>query len=325
MANIILRFDMLRAPFADSTNGALYRAALDMCAWADRYEIDGIGLSEHHITKEGFLPAPLTMAAAIIARTHRVAVSVGALLANLYDPLHLAEQIATLDLISEGRFGVAVGLGYREVEYQAFGIDWLKRGELLTRNVDLLVRALRGETIVVRGVETRLAPLPESNVMRLVAIAGNSAPAARRAARLGLALLSAIDDPEIGRVYSDECKLAGFESGGVIYPNQPSTTLIDEDPERAWAEVGPYLLHHARTYAEWAHPNRRAYAESKADTLGELRREGKYRILTPDEAIQTIRESGSLHLAPITAGIAPEIGWRTLELYASKVLPQLAG
>ena len=75
--------------------------------------------------------------------------------------------------------------------------------------------------------------------------------------------------------------------------------------------------------ARWRHSSRRAYAESFASTVEELKREEKYRVLTPEQALQTIIETGSLHLAPLTGGVPLEIGWQSLELFEDQVQPFL--
>jgi alkanesulfonate monooxygenase SsuD/methylene tetrahydromethanopterin reductase-like flavin-dependent oxidoreductase (luciferase family) len=317
----VLRFDMMRAPFARYDAGELYRAAIEMSAWADAREVGLVGFSEHHVSRGGFLPSPFSMAAAVAARTESISIGIAALLLNLYDPLHVAEEIATLDLLSNGRFSVTIGLGYREVEYQAFGADWARRGSLLDENLEILLGALRGERIQYRGTELQLEPLPASNLIGLVTLGGNSVPAAKRAGRLGLVFCPSLDDTRLGGIYQEESERHGHGPGYVVYPNEPATTLIDEDPDRAWSEVGPFFLHHAQVYGGWSHPTRRAYAVAKGQTANDLRAEGKYRILTPEEAARALEETGSLHLCPITAGLDPDIGWKTLELFESKVEP----
>lgn len=62
MRNIVLRLDKRAAPFARDTPAQCYRAAIDMAQWADRRQIDVIGLSERHVTRDGFLSAPLRLA-----------------------------------------------------------------------------------------------------------------------------------------------------------------------------------------------------------------------------------------------------------------------
>ena len=171
------------------------------------------------------------------------------------------------------------------------------------------------------GLESQLNPAPRSPVQALLLVGGNSRAAARRAARFHLAFAPAVDDPALARAYRDACAEYDFAHGSTVFPGHPATTLISEDPDRSWREIGDYLLFDARAYGAWRHPNRRAYAESAAGDLGELKAEGKYRILTPTEAVRAIRETGSLHLAPLCGGVPSEIGWRSLELFESKVQP----
>ena len=101
--------------------------------------------------------------------------------------------------------------------------------------------------------------------------------------------------------------------------------FIAEDPDRAWSELGPYLLHDARMYAEWLGTAESA-SLSKAATIDSLRAEqGASRIYTPDEAIAAVRSQGILMLHPLCGGLPPELAFQTLELLGSKVLPGLSG
>jgi alkanesulfonate monooxygenase SsuD/methylene tetrahydromethanopterin reductase-like flavin-dependent oxidoreductase (luciferase family) len=319
MRNIVLRFDMRSAPQGKETPAERYRAALDMAVWADRSAVDVVGLSEHHDTTDGFLSAPLQFAGMMAARTNRLRISVSALLVPLHDPLRLAEDIALLDIIAAGRFSATCGLGYRETEYACFGVDWTRRGEVFDTKLDILIRALKGEVIQYNSISTRLNPLPVSPVHLLLNIGGNSKPAARRAARLGLFFCPSLDEPELEETYLAACREYGFRHGYCISPRAPATTFISKDPEQCWKAIGDYLMYDAAAYGAWRHPNRRAYAESFASNIEELKREGKYRVLTPEQAVQTIQESGSLHLAPLTGGVPLDIAWRSLQLFEDAV------
>lgn len=324
MRNIVLRFDMRTAPQCPDSQADRYRAAVDMAAWADACEVDVIGLSEHHDTADGFLSAPLALAAMMVARTTRVRISVSALLVPLHDPLRLAEDIAVLDVASQGRFSATCGLGYRPSEYARFGVDWDNRGRVFDDKLATLVSALSGQPFTCNGGETSLTPRPVSPVMALLLVGGNSKAAARRAARHGLLFCPAIDDPALDAVYKEACAEYGVEFGMTIYPREPSTTFLSEDPDRAWREIGDYLLYDATAYGAWRHPNRRAYAESFATTREELVAEGKYRILTPEQALAVIEQTGSLHLAPLTGGTPLDAGWNSLRLFEDKVQPYLS-
>ena len=121
MAMLGLRFDLRVPDFADTTHARQYAAALDMAAWADRIGLDWVIVSEHHGAPDGYLPAPLIFAAAVLGRTSRIGVNVAAVLVPLHDPVRLAEQLAVLDLCAPGRISVVAGLGYRSVEFDDGG------------------------------------------------------------------------------------------------------------------------------------------------------------------------------------------------------------
>lgn len=321
MSNIVLRFDMRTAPFCPDKPADRYRAAVEMGVWADGQAIDVVGLSEHHNSSDGYLSSPLQIAGMIAAQTRRVTISVSALLVPLHDPLRLAEDIAVLDLLSNGRFVATAGIGYRETEYKMMGSDWSRRGALLDEKLSVMFKAWSGEPFEFRGTTVQLNPIPKSNPRHIITIGGNSKAAARRAARFGLMFCPAIDDPALGAAYLAACADEGFQSGLVINPNYPSTSLLAEDPDKAWAQWGDYLLFDATAYGAWKHKTRRAYAESKAETIEALRSEGKYRILTPQQALDIIRDTGSLHLAPLCGGLPLAAGWQTLDLFSEKVQP----
>ena len=320
--NIVLRFDMRRSPACPESSAHRYRAAIEMASWADDL-IDVVGLSEHHITEDGFLSAPLQLAGMMAARTRQVRISVSALLVPLHDPLRLAEDIVLLDLASGGRFSATCGLGYREIEYHSLGADWATRGQVFDEKLAILVKALSGKPFTWRGQSMSLEPRPDSPVQALLTVGGNSATAARRAARFGLLFCPAIDDPELAEIYRDACEEFGVTWGSTIFPREPATTFISEDPGRTWRDIGEYLLYDATAYGAWRHPDRRAYAESSATDLEGLRAEGKYRVITPEQAVEVIQRTGSLHLAPLTGGTPSDIGWATLRLYREQVAPAI--
>jgi len=324
MRNIVLRFDMRSAPQCQEASRDRYRAAIDMASWADRNTVDVVGLSEHHQTEDGFLAAPLGLASMMVARTERIRISVSALLVPLHDPLRLAEDITLLDLVSGGRFSATCGLGYRQVEYERFGVDWKNRGKLFDEKLATLAQALKGEPFQYNGGATKLNPVPDSPLQSLLTVGGNSKVAARRAAKFGLLFCPAIDDPELNKTYTEACKEHGIPYGFTISPRKPATTFISEDPHSCWQEIGEYLLYDATAYGAWHHPNRRAYAESCASNIEELIEEGKYRVLTPEQALQVIADTGSLHLAPLTGGVPIALGWRSLQLFEDKVQPYLS-
>ena len=103
-----MRFD-LRAPPWGASPVRLYRASLDMAAWADDLGFDLIRISEHHAAEDGYCPSPFVLAAAIAARTQRARLRLNALILPLRDPVRVAEDLAVLDLVSAGRIEAVIG------------------------------------------------------------------------------------------------------------------------------------------------------------------------------------------------------------------------
>ena len=80
---------------------------------------DGFFFTEHHQQQDGYLPAPVLMAGLIGMRTKRIKVGTCVLLAPLYHPIRLAEDIAVIDQATKGRMVAAVGIGYQPPDFDA--------------------------------------------------------------------------------------------------------------------------------------------------------------------------------------------------------------
>ena len=116
----------------------VYAGLLDQIAMADELGYDSIWLTEHHFVEDGYTPSPVPLMAAIAARTRRVQISTDILILPLYHPVKLAEDIATIDAISNGRVMLGVGAGYRDEEFEAFGTSRRERGRRMEEGVAVL-------------------------------------------------------------------------------------------------------------------------------------------------------------------------------------------
>ena len=90
-----------------------YARTLELVERAEALGAASVWLSEHHFFEDGYLPQPLTFAAAIAARTSTIRIGTAVLLAALRAPAQLAEEAAVVDILSNGRLDLGVGLGYR--------------------------------------------------------------------------------------------------------------------------------------------------------------------------------------------------------------------
>jgi alkanesulfonate monooxygenase SsuD/methylene tetrahydromethanopterin reductase-like flavin-dependent oxidoreductase (luciferase family) len=189
----------------------------------------------------------------------------------------------------------------------------------------VLLKALRGEEFDWNGRRGRIGPLPNSPPESFITVGGTGRNAARRAARVGLPFQPSVMNEEVFAFYRAECERLD-RVPVLLPPGNGEMVWVAEDPDRSWAELGPHLLYQALTYASWQGANSGgSVVNSAAETIEELRAEGKYKILTPDECIAYAQASefGAVCHFPLCGGTPPELGWQSLELYASKVLPHL--
>jgi alkanesulfonate monooxygenase SsuD/methylene tetrahydromethanopterin reductase-like flavin-dependent oxidoreductase (luciferase family) len=326
MAISVLRFD-LRAPARFGADHAeLYAAALELASFADARGFDSITLSEHHGVDDGFLPSPLLVAAAMAGRTQRIHFSISALLAPLYDPVKLAEDLAVLDLLSRGRVSATLGMGYRREEYAMFGRAFEERGKLLDEWLDVLLRAWRGERFTWQGRSVEVTPRPFTQPHPPIYVGGQSRRGALRAARFGLGYQPASNDPEAETLYREECKRRGVPPQ-LRPPGTGEMIWVSRDPDRTWSQIGEHLLYEARVYSSWQPATQQSSTvHSRATTAAELRREGLYRVLTPEQCRERAAAQGpyaAFVLYPLCGGTKPELAWESVRLYADEVLAKL--
>jgi alkanesulfonate monooxygenase SsuD/methylene tetrahydromethanopterin reductase-like flavin-dependent oxidoreductase (luciferase family) len=305
-----LRFAM-RAPHTPPTD--LYGATLDMCAWAATRGAVMAVLSEHHGTADGHLAAPGIQAAAIAACTSRLAILLAAVPIPFWDPARLAE-ICALDIISRGRISVAFGIGHRAEEYEHFGVHMSTRGKEADERLALLLRLLAGETVEHEGRRITVTPGCVSASGPLLLLAGGTRAAARRAARHGLGFISQTDAAALKEFYEAECRGYGQEPGMVQFAAANTTTavFVADDVDRAWDELGPFILHDAVTAAAYRNGDDTVASIAHVDTLAALRQAGgPYRILTIDEAAGYLR--GGRPLLPLCGGLPPDLAWPYLQ------------
>ena len=295
---------------------ALYGAALEMCAWAETRGAAAAVLSQHHGVDDGYLPSPLTLAAAIVARTVTLPITIAALLIAYYEPIKLAEDMAVLDLISRGRASYVIGIGYRQQEFDLFGVDRKRRAQLVEDRIGIIRTLLAGRPVEVDGRTVRTTPAPFTPGGPFLAYGGGTDAAARRAGRLGMLFIAETHNPALEDAYRDEATRVGVAPLGCVFPSPgtPLTVFVSDDPARSWAEIGEYLLRDAVSYGEWNAHRSGIASISSATSVADLRAEqGAYQIITPEEARSISEAGGVLALQPLVGGLPPEQAWPYLE------------
>ena len=322
---LALTYD-LRAPGFGAARSDLVNAALDQVAWADELGFDVVGLGEHHCSDDGYNPSPLPLACAMAARTSRIKLRTSVLLAPLYDPVKLAEDVAMTQVISNGRLLLGIGAGYRPVEFESFNRQLDDRWQAMGDICKFLRNAWTGEPFDWEGRTCIVTPRPEPFAPPIL-LGGSSAAAARRAAHIADGWFPPLD-PRLWQPYRDECVKLGKPDPGE-YPNQgPIFLWISEDSERAWETLLPHVQHQLKSYTEWTEE---AFGKASGPYAGKMtaetiRQSPAYQVLTPDEALaltEVLGDHSVLYLNPLLAGIDPDYSWQMLKLYEREVHPYL--
>jgi alkanesulfonate monooxygenase SsuD/methylene tetrahydromethanopterin reductase-like flavin-dependent oxidoreductase (luciferase family) len=321
----VIRLNFVQQDLEPKSMSARYQAGVEMAKYADENGFFSVSFEEHHGADNGWSSAPLTNAALVAGVTKNVRIIIQALLVPLHDPIRLAEQLAVLDLASGGRVSAVAGLGYRPEEYEQAGKSWKDRGKILDESLTAMLAAWTGEEFEYQGHKARVTPIPVSPAQGLIFVGGSGKPGARRAARFDLPFLPAANLPELAEYYNEQCAEKGVKPFIMMPPTDTAMLHIAEDPDKAWAELGKYFLHEATVYSGWQTPDIHSAVHSHATTAEELRAEGIYRVVTPDQCIEENLAKGDFATAvlhPMVGGMPPELGWESLRLFVDKVLPQ---
>lgn len=195
-----------------------YEANIREAAVAEQLGFDGYGAPEHHFMYDGFLTIPLQALAAAAAVTSRLKLRTGAMLQSLYDPLEAAEYAATLDVLSNGRAIMGLGMGYRPYEFDGFGYQKSTRGARTAEAIEVIRLATSNDTFSFEGKHYRyenvsLYPRSVQRPLPIWYLGGTSVQAARRAGKNGFWYWLANSSFERTKLMVEEYRKAGEEAG----------------------------------------------------------------------------------------------------------------
>lgn len=327
-----------RYPGDPRTDAELYADALILAEDAERLGFDSVWTSEHHFIDDSYLPSVLTLSAAIAARTRRVSIGTGLMLAPLHEPLRVAEDAAVVDLISGGRLVLGVGLGWRAEEFEALGIRIGDRVRRLEDSIAVYRQAWSGELVTggehLSYADVPVRPLPARPGGPPVWIGGLSEPAVRRAGRLADGFMATEVTPaslasqvEIAR---EAHANAGRDEEFAIAVHLPTFAWHGDD---AWDLVRP---HH--WYITWKYDDMDGAHHRRGDPLSapeidaalDASLRDQIVIGTPAEVAGRIREladaaGGDLHYIArlYFPGLALDVQREAMRIFAEEVAPTL--
>jgi alkanesulfonate monooxygenase SsuD/methylene tetrahydromethanopterin reductase-like flavin-dependent oxidoreductase (luciferase family) len=235
--NVGLIMDLRNPQRWHSDPSRVYSFALEACEEADRLGVHSLWTTEHHLFDDGYLPRPLTFAAAVAARTRHARIGTSVLIAPLHSAVSIAEDAAIVDLISGGRLELGLGAGHRHTEFSLYDAPYRGRFDMTDERVRELRRIWSEGRVTPRPVQDRIP----------IWMGYNQPSGARRAAALGEGLLSA--NPEMAAHYSAAAKAAGNPDESIRVAGFLSLFVTD-DPERDWPVVSEHWADQWNSYRQ---------------------------------------------------------------------------
>jgi alkanesulfonate monooxygenase SsuD/methylene tetrahydromethanopterin reductase-like flavin-dependent oxidoreductase (luciferase family) len=310
--------------------GQLYRDTLDQAVWAEGLGFGSAWFSEHHFSDDDYTSAPLTMCAALGARTSTMRIGTNIVVSALHDPIRLAEDATAISLLTDGRFELGLGLGYHEREFSAFGRRLKQRPSLFEDSIEVIKHAWTADSARHQGKrfsspELPITPKPEQTPRIL--IGAQSQVGIDRAARMTDGVITLSNDHF--QWYLDSVEQHGGDVADArIYASQ--WVVVAEDPDKVWVEgLGERALFQLNEYIAWGsfegpdQPDRFPDAQSLLDA-------GLYRLQDASAAVDDLvalalatPQVRDFHYWAQLPGETVESGSARIQYMADKVIPEV--
>jgi luciferase family oxidoreductase group 1 len=337
---------------AGRTEQQVLREQLDIMVQAEDYGFHSVWPAEHHFSEYGYCASPAVHLAYVAARTKRLRLGTGVVVLPLNHPVRVAEDYATLDLISDGRVELGLGRGYQPHEFRGYGVEQSKSRQIFQEGVEVLLRAWIEERFSYGGqfyqfedLEVRPKPLQKPHPPIWMAALSDDSFAL--CGRYGFNLLTAFAfGADIDRIHHNVERWrealrregrdpSGYRAGCL------AMTYVAETSQQALADFAEPVLWYYHTFAKYVAPaaghppipTYELYALTRdfvqSVTWEDLVRRGAVVVGSPDQVVdrigQIVEKTGlSLYLAWIRiGGLDHAKVLKCMELMASKVMPQL--
>ncbi len=310
---------------------------ITMVRTARDYGWDSVTFPQHYLNEGDNQQLQMVpFAARLAAEAGEMQVCLGIMLLNLHNPVYTAETIASLDIVCRGNFIFGVGLGYRDMEFDAFGVPKGQRVKRFVAYLELIKRLWSEESVSYDSPECRLDNVrmnlrPVQQPHPPIWIAANNDPAIRRAARLGdswfinpHATLETIRR-QMG-IYRDE-----LDANGKQFPKELPVikeVFCAKDKATAIELAQPYLEGKYRDYATWGQDKVMPGTEDFTQKFEELSK-GRFILGSPEDCYEQLKpywdEFGCNHLIIRTnwAGMPVSRSLSSIRLISQELLPQL--
>lgn len=287
---------------------------------------DTAAVGERHFYEDGFLD-PFTVLTALATETESLDLMTNIIILPIYHPVHIAERIANIDVLSDGRTRWGVSLGYRERELTNFGVQRDDRVSRFMESINILKRLLAGKRFNHEGPhfdldDVFIEPEPAQNPRPRIWGGGRAEVAIKRAAFRCDGFTAAGTEPEVLErdieVYYDAIDEAGKD------PDDADVTImidgfVAETTEAAYDAVEPALLDVYERYAKWGNPG---YERPDWEDIDDKILVGSVSEVT--EKLETYHDLGVDHVLFRTQppGMSHETALDSIRLFGDEVIPE---
>src|SRR5438067_7903277 len=223
-----------------------FREALELVDAAEAWGLDGVWLGEIHFNPaRSVQSAPIALASFVAARTRRVRVGTAVQILPLGNPLRIAEEVTTLDHLSQGRFDFGIGRSGSPRAYDALGVPYAESQERFFEALEIMLEAWKGERFSYEGkfyrfTDAAVAPRPYRPPHPPLRMAATTPETFPRVAKMGLPIfvgLRGMSIPELAghlRIYRDAWREAGHPGNGdaclriPVYAAPTEKAAVDE-------------------------------------------------------------------------------------------------
>ena len=316
-----------------------FAESLEQMELAEKCGFDSVLISEHHLVENGYFPAPFVTLGAVAAKTRRIRIAPGIIILPLYDPLHVAEHGAVLDVISGGRFILGVGQGYRKEEFEAFHVSLRDRPGRMREEVEVIRALWTKPTVDYSGRyfnyrNVMLRPQPKQKPAPPVWVAAKKKAAVELAAQVGDAWFADPITPlEVLKQrlveYRAALKRHNKRTDGLEFPLMREAYCAEND-EQAWAEARDPMLYVYQEYLEWGHmqdEQGNPVTPGDKSALEMLRK--RFIVGSPETCIRECRkyecELGATNLIMRMKfpGLSHQRVLNSIKLWSDKVMPHI--
>jgi alkanesulfonate monooxygenase SsuD/methylene tetrahydromethanopterin reductase-like flavin-dependent oxidoreductase (luciferase family) len=238
----------------------IIRTELDLMVESEALGYDSVWLTEHHFADYGLSASPSVLVSAVLSRTTRLELGLAVYVVPFHDPIRLAEEIATLDIIGKGRLTVGLGRGNRPAEFVGYRVNPEESRGRFEEAVEIMLQAWSQERVAYQGrywqiPSTAIYPKPVSRPHPPLAVAVTSPETLAWTAKRGYRMLSSGAYNSLAQsvasrdAYAAALEAAGHDAATVArLLGQWTVTkhvYVAPTDEEAWAD--------ARGPEEWFH------------------------------------------------------------------------